>query len=48
VPTDHSAGTQLSEDDSKKAEDVIQKLTDKYIGLVDKLVHDKETELMEV
>lgn len=39
---------QISEDDEKKAEDNIQKLTDKYIGLVDKLVHDKEAELMEV
>ncbi|MEY3220339.1 MAG: Ribosome-recycling factor [Pseudomonadota bacterium] len=39
---------QLSEDDDRKAEDFIQKLTDKYIGLVDKLVHDKEAELMEV
>ncbi len=39
---------QISEDDEKKAEDATQKLTDKYIGFVDKLVHDKETELMEV
>lgn len=39
---------QISEDDEKKAEDTIQKLTDKYIKLVDTLVHDKEAELMEV
>jgi ribosome recycling factor len=39
---------QISEDDEKKAEDAIQKLTDKYIKLVDTLVHDKEAELMEV
>lgn len=39
---------QISEDDEKKAEDLIQKLTDKYIKLVDTLVHDKEAELMEV
>lgn len=39
---------QLSEDEEKKAEEAIQKLTDKYIKLVDALVHDKEAELMEV
>jgi ribosome recycling factor len=36
----------ISEDQQKKAEDQVQKLTDDYIKKVDKLAEDKEKELM--
>ena len=38
----------ISEDESKKAEDSIQKLTDKFIKEIDQLLAHKESELMEV
>jgi ribosome recycling factor len=38
----------ITEDDERKAEDAIQKLTDKYIGEIDKLLEKKEKDLMEV
>lgn len=38
----------ISEDDEKRGEDAIQKLTDKYIGQIDDLLADKEKELMEI
>ncbi|MGF1636757.1 MAG: ribosome recycling factor [Cyclobacteriaceae bacterium] len=38
----------VSEDDVKKAEDQVQKLTDKHIEEVDKLVLQKEEEIMKV
>ncbi len=38
----------LPEDDQKRAEDRIQKLTDKYIAEVDEAYKKKEAELMEV
>ena len=38
----------LAEDEEKKALDDMQKLTDKYVEQVDKLVADKEVEIMEV
>jgi ribosome recycling factor len=38
----------VSEDEARRANDQIQKLTDKYIGDVDALVHGKEKEIMEV
>ncbi|WP_040295735.1 ribosome recycling factor [Beggiatoa alba] len=38
----------ISEDDERRAEESMQKLTDKYIALLDKQLADKETELMEV
>ncbi len=38
----------ITEDDDRKAQDVIQKLTDKYIGEIDRLLEKKEKELMEV
>ena len=37
---------ELPEDESKRLQDDIQKLTDKYIGLMDHLAKDKETEIM--
>jgi ribosome recycling factor len=38
----------VPEDEYKRQEENLQKLTDKYIKEVDKHVHDKETEIMEV
>ena len=41
-------GTQISEDDLKRHEESLQKLTDKYVKEVDKHILDKEAEVMEV
>ena len=38
----------LTEDDFKKAEDEVQKVTNKYIEIVDELMEKKEKEMMEV
>lgn len=38
----------VSEDDVKKAEDTVQKLTDEYIGKIDALMKKKEVEIMTV
>ncbi|MBE9516021.1 MAG: ribosome recycling factor [Proteobacteria bacterium] len=39
---------EISEDDEKRAEDRVQKLTDRSVGEVDKLVEEKEKDLMEI
>ena len=39
---------EISEDESRDAEDAIQKLTDKYIAEIDKLLEAKEKEMMEI
>ncbi|ASQ46084.1 ribosome recycling factor [Legionella clemsonensis] len=39
---------EISEDDERRASEVIQKLTDKYIAEVDALLVEKEKDLMEV
>lgn len=39
---------QITEDDERRAETAIQKLTDKYIGEVDKIIEAKETEMMAI
>jgi ribosome recycling factor len=39
---------EVSEDEARRAEDEIQKLTDKYIKEVDSLLEAKEKELMEI
>ena len=39
---------EITEDESKGAQESIQKLTDKFIAEVDKLVDNKEKEIMEV
>lgn len=39
---------EISEDEERRAQDEIQKLTDKYIAEVDKVLDAKEAELMEV
>lgn len=38
----------ISEDDDRRAQDEIQKLTDKFIADIDKVLVEKETELMTV
>lgn len=40
--------TDMSEDESRRVQDEIQKLTDRYIAEVDKLIVAKEKEMMEV
>lgn len=39
---------EISEDDSRRTQEEIQKLTDKYIDEIDKIVSHKEDEIMEV
>jgi ribosome recycling factor len=36
----------VAEDDERRAQDDVQKLTDRYIAEVDKLLHAKEADLM--
>lgn len=38
----------ISEDDERRANDIIQKLTDKYIAEVDHVLAEKEKDLMEI
>jgi len=39
---------EITEDDQKRGEDQVQKLTDSYIADVEKMLQDKEADLMEV
>jgi ribosome recycling factor len=39
---------EITEDEERRAQEAIQKLTDKYIQEVDKVLETKETELMEI
>ncbi len=39
---------EISEDDDKRGQDQIQKLTDSYVAKVEQLLQQKETDLMEV
>ena len=39
---------EISEDESRQTEDEIQKITDKYIANIDKILGDKEKDLMQV
>jgi ribosome recycling factor len=39
---------EITEDDDRRAHDEIQKLTDRYIAIVDKVLQDKEQDLMAV
>ncbi len=38
----------ISEDDERRGQDAVQKLTDTYIGKVDALLAEKESDLMEI
>jgi len=40
--------SEISKDDLKRAEDEMQKLTDKYISMIDDIYKDKEIEILEV
>ncbi len=39
---------EMSEDDERRAQDDMQKLTDKYVAEVDKMLVDKEKDLMAI
>ncbi len=39
---------ELTEDEERLAEEKMQELTDKYVGLIDEIASSKETELMEI
>lgn len=39
---------EISEDDDRRQQDVVQKLTNKYVGLVEKVLEEKEADLMEI
>ena len=39
---------EMSEDDSRRAQDDVQKVTDKHTGQIDELCKHKEAELMEI
>jgi len=39
---------EITEDESKKAQEDIQKITDKYIAEVEKVLSKKEEEIMEI
>jgi ribosome recycling factor len=38
----------ISEDDERRGQDEVQKLTDSFIAKVEKLLGDKEADLMEI
>ena len=40
--------SEISEDELKSAEDNIQKLTDKYVEEIDKILQKKENEIMSI
>jgi ribosome recycling factor len=39
---------EVSENDERRAQDDVQKLTDRYIAEIDKMLHTKEADLMAV
>jgi ribosome recycling factor len=41
-------GSEISEDDLKRGEDDIQKLTDKYVKDINEILEAKEKEILEV
>lgn len=45
---DYQKEKEISEDDERKGQDMIQKLTDKYIAEIEVILGDKEKELMEI
>ena len=38
----------ITEDEERRAQDDVQKITDKYVAEVDKLIEAKEKDLMEI
>lgn len=45
---DMQKNKQISEDDVRRGEDIVQKVTDEFIGKIDKAISVKESELMEI
>ena len=41
-------GKKITEDEERRAQDDVQKITDKYVAEVDKLIEAKEKDLMEI
>jgi ribosome recycling factor len=39
---------EVSEDDERRVQDEVQKLTDRYVADIDKLIAEKEKEIMTV
>jgi ribosome recycling factor len=39
---------EISEDDERRAEEEVQKLTDSYVEKINELVHHKEQEILEI
>ena len=39
---------EISEDDERRAQDDVQKLTDEHVAKIDKVLAEKEEELMEI
>lgn len=39
---------EISEDEERKGQDIIQKLTDKYVAIIEEMLKKKEADLMEV
>lgn len=44
----HEKEKEITEDESKSAQDTIQKLTDKHIASIDQILKDKEVEILKV
>ena len=44
----HLDGKDISEDDERRAEEQVQKLTDSHVAIIDGLLKEKEEELMEI
>ncbi len=40
--------SQISEDDQRRAQEEVQKITDEFVAKIDEIVHKKEAEVMEV
>jgi len=38
----------ISEDDERRGQEIVQKLTDRYVAEIDKLLAEKEQELMQI
>lgn len=39
---------EITEDEERRAQDAVQKLTDKHINDIDKMIHDKEADLLQI
>ncbi|HSX20926.1 MAG TPA: ribosome recycling factor [Gammaproteobacteria bacterium] len=38
----------VTEDEERRAQDAVQKVTDKHVGEIDKMVHEKEADLLQI